>query len=59
MRAVQLNTEEKNLLARILEQAESNLTDSVMPFWADNTWDEEYGGFLTRLDRRGRRRDRR
>ena len=28
-----------------------------MPFWANNTWDEEYGGFLTRLDRRGQRLD--
>ena len=26
-----------------------------MPFWADHAWDHEYGGFLTRLDRQGRR----
>ena len=56
-RAVQLNAEEKKQLVLILKRAESNLSDNVMPFWADNTWDEEYGGFLTRLDRRGRRLD--
>ncbi len=55
--AMQLNNEEKKQLALILKQAESNLIDNVMPFWADNTWDEEYGGFLTRLNRRGRRLD--
>jgi mannose/cellobiose epimerase-like protein (N-acyl-D-glucosamine 2-epimerase family) len=52
-----MNTEDKKQLASILERAESNLADNVMPFWADHTWDEEYGGFLTRLDRRGRRLD--
>ena len=50
-----MKTEQKKRLTRILGQAESTLEDNVMPFWADNTWDDEYGGFLTRLDRRGRR----
>ena len=54
---MQLNAEEKKQLALILKQAESNLLDNVMPFWGENTWDEEYGGFLTRLNRRGRRLD--
>lgn len=54
---MRLNAEMKAQLARILERAESDLADKEMPFWANNTWDEEYGGFLTRLDRRGRRID--
>lgn len=41
-------------LQRIAEQANFNLRDHVMPFWADHTWDGDYGGFLTRLDRSGR-----
>ncbi len=52
-----LNAEEKKQLAIILKQAEFNLIDNVMPFWGDNTWDEEYGGFLTCLNRRGKRLD--
>ena len=44
-------------LHRIRAQAEANLRDRVMPFWADRSWDREYGGFLTRLDRRGNRLD--
>ena len=52
-----LDSGKKVQLKLILERAESNLEDSVMPFWANNTWDEEYGGFLTRLDRKGRRID--
>ena len=52
-----MNNEEKKQLALILKRAESNLTENEMPFWANNTWDEKYGGFLTCLDRRGRRLD--
>lgn len=42
-----------NRLISIMDDAESALADNLMPFWARNTWDEGYGGFLTRLDRRG------
>ncbi|NBB90360.1 MAG: hypothetical protein GVY23_04025 [Spirochaetes bacterium] len=44
-------------LFRIQEQAREQLASHVMPFWVNNAWDSEYGGFLTRLDRRGRRLD--
>lgn len=52
---VDLTTRER--LDRMLARAESNLADNLMPFWANHTWDDEYGGFLTRLDRCGRRLD--
>ncbi len=45
--------DEKARLERIRVQVENNFADNVMPFWAENTGDAEYGGFLTRLDRRG------
>lgn len=41
----------------MLRQAESALAGNLMPFWAKNSWDSDYGGFLTRLDRRGNRLD--
>ncbi len=41
-------------IAHMLQIAETALTDNLMSFWAHNTWDMQYGGFLTRLDRRGR-----
>ncbi len=44
-------------VAQMIGQAEAALADNLLPFWANNTWDAEYGGFLTRLDRRGRRLD--
>lgn len=34
-------------------QVQSNLSDNLMPFWANHAFDAEHGGFLTRLDRRG------
>ncbi len=40
-------------LGSIRERAFLNLSDSILPFWTGNTWDEKYGGFLTRLDRKG------
>jgi mannose/cellobiose epimerase-like protein (N-acyl-D-glucosamine 2-epimerase family) len=43
---------EKKLL-EIQNKAEANLRDSVLPFWTRATWDQEYGGFLTRVDRCG------
>ncbi|MCL4692730.1 MAG: AGE family epimerase/isomerase [Candidatus Hydrogenedentes bacterium] len=33
------------------------LAENLMPFWANHAWDHQYGGFLTRLDRQGRRLD--
>jgi len=44
-------------LTSILDRAESNLKDSLLPFWGNSTWDDEHGGFLTRLDRKGKRID--
>lgn len=56
-----MNTNDHNSLekqaARIMQQADAALKNNLMPFWAHNTWDTDYGGFLTRLDRRGRRQD--
>lgn len=46
---------ERKQLALVLHEAESLLAENLMPFWAENAWDVEHGGFLTRLDRRGRR----
>lgn len=47
----------REALTDLREKAEAALAENLIPFWADNTWDEIYGGFLTRLDRRGRRLD--
>ena len=52
-----LSDGEKGQLGRVRELAEHDLSDNLMPFWARNAWDTEYGGFLTRLDRRGNRLD--
>lgn len=52
-----LNSNEAARVVQIRAQSASALSDNLMPFWANNTWDEEYGGFLTRLDRRGQRLD--
>ena len=49
------NTGLSGRLAENLRRFGENLAESVMPFWAGNAWDHEYGGFLTRLDRIGRR----
>ena len=42
-------------LAAILTRTESALADDILPFWTRETWDEESGGFITYLDRAGRR----
>jgi mannose/cellobiose epimerase-like protein (N-acyl-D-glucosamine 2-epimerase family) len=42
-------------LAAILSRTESALADDVLPFWTRETWDENGGGFITHLDRNGRR----
>ncbi|GMW00440.1 MAG: N-acylglucosamine 2-epimerase [Candidatus Hydrogenedentota bacterium] len=39
----------------IFESAQAAFSENLMPFWANNAWDEQYGGFLTRLDRQGHR----
>lgn len=46
---------EEHVFHQWRERLYDNLVENVLPFWAENTWDAEYGGFLTRLDRRGRR----
>jgi mannobiose 2-epimerase len=43
----------KNRLLDVRNRATANLRDSVLPFWTRATWDHQYGGFLTRLDRCG------
>lgn len=52
---IALKEQERHQGAQMLEQAQRLLADNLMPFWARYAWDEEYGGFLTRLDRYGRR----
>jgi mannose 2-epimerase len=42
-------------LRQILELIELNLADDILPLWTRDTWDEDAGGFITYLDRRGRR----
>jgi mannobiose 2-epimerase len=49
-----MNSIEKSSLHQLAEAA---LAENLMPFWANHAWDDEYGGFLTRLDRQGRRLD--
>lgn len=43
----------RDLVIEMLMEAEVALSNNLMSFWTHNTWDIEYGGFLTRLDRRG------
>jgi len=52
---MEITSAERRQLALVLEEAELLLAENLMPFWAENAWDAEHGGFLTRLDRRGRR----
>jgi mannose/cellobiose epimerase-like protein (N-acyl-D-glucosamine 2-epimerase family) len=47
---------EQSIESRLLEiqkKAKANLVESVLPFWTRATWDQEYGGFFSRLDRCG------
>ena len=44
----------RDLVIEMLMEAEVALSNNLMSFWTHNTWDIEYGGFLTRLDRCGR-----
>lgn len=49
--------QQKRILADICARADDALANNLMPFWADHAPDRQYGGFLTRLDRRGKRLD--
>jgi mannobiose 2-epimerase len=44
----------RNELTELRNKAKHSLKDKLLPFWTKTTWDEEYGGFLTRLDRTGK-----
>jgi mannose/cellobiose epimerase-like protein (N-acyl-D-glucosamine 2-epimerase family) len=46
---------DRSELAPVLARAESALADDVLPFWTRDTWDDDAGGFITHLDRTGRR----
>ena len=50
-----LTDRDREQLGGMLGQAERALRENLMPFWADHAPDNECGGFLTRLDRRGGR----
>lgn len=52
-RAPRLSAAERQQLSTILQQTDTNLRDSVLPFWA-KTWDEKNGGFNTVVDRFGK-----
>ena len=54
---MKLSDHEREQLQRVRGLAEHDLSVNLLPFWARNAWDREYGGFLTRLDRRGNRLD--
>ncbi len=43
----------RNELSQLKNKAEHSLKDKLLPFWTKKTWDEEYGGFLARMDRTG------
>ena len=47
----------REALTDLREKAEAALAENLIPFWAAHSWDETCGGFLTRLDRKGRRLD--
>jgi mannobiose 2-epimerase len=48
-----IEEEVRRRLQDIRDKALANLRNNVLPFWTRATWDSEYGGFLTRFDRRG------
>ena len=52
-----MDTKTIDQLDDIRQRAEVNLAGNLVPFWVKHAWDAEHGGFLTRLDRRGRRLD--
>lgn len=43
-----------NKLQELIGQYHTELYDSVLPFWLNNSIDKEYGGYFTCLDREGK-----
>ena len=43
-----------NKLQQLISQYNTELYDSVLPFWLNNSIDKEYGGYFTCLDREGK-----
>lgn len=43
-----------NKLTNLIEQYHTELYDSVLPFWLENSIDKECGGYFTCLDRQGK-----
>lgn len=41
-------------LNKLIEQYRSELYDNVLPFWLENSIDNEFGGYFTCLDREGK-----
>ena len=41
-------------IAELLDRTESYLTETLLPFWIERSWDRQAGGFLTYFDRDGR-----
>ena len=53
--AREMNAQQRARLRAIQGQAESDLRENVLPFWTNDTWDTQGGGFITHLDRTGKR----
>ncbi len=45
---------DKDAVQRVYEKLRTYLTETLLPFWLDNSRDEECGGFLTHFDREGK-----
>jgi mannobiose 2-epimerase len=45
---------DKDEIAQLLAQTEAYLTETLLPFWIENSPDGEAGGFLTYFDRAGK-----
>jgi mannose/cellobiose epimerase-like protein (N-acyl-D-glucosamine 2-epimerase family) len=41
-------------ISAILKKMRSYLTDLLLPFWIEKSPDQDYGGFLTHFEARGR-----
>ncbi len=44
----------QSTLENYIQQYRSNLLEDVIPFWLKNSFDKEFGGFFTCLDRTGK-----
>jgi N-acylglucosamine 2-epimerase len=44
----------QSTLENYIQQYRSNLLEDVIPFWLKNSFDKEFGGFFTCLDRKGK-----